>query len=455
MARSHQTGQAARQTPAAAWESKTHRELLSGEWWQKLPGYRRVDRATFLDTRWQLGNSVRSVADLAAVLGDAVAPRWLADLEEGLRLAPMAMRLTPYLLGLIDWRSPQRDPLRRQFLPLGSEHEDDHPLCRLDALAERRDSVAPGLTHRYPDKVLFLVLDVCPVYCRYCTRSYSIGTSTEAVQKVDLRASQQRWDEALAYIEANDDVEDVVMSGGDLYLLPARHLEALGRRLLSVPHLRRLRIASKGLAVMPQKILSQPAWSDALAGLARRGRERGVHVCLHTHFNHAREITELTQLATRELVQRGVTIRNQSVLLRGVNDDAESMTQLVRRLAWVGVEPYYVYLHDLVPGVETLRTTLAAAVDLEKQLRGHTAGFCTPTFVSDTVGGGGKRDLHSYEVYDEERGIAVYRSPVVAPDKAFYAFDPLRDLRPDIQRAWRNPALRQEMVDASTREAGL
>lgn len=445
--------------PAAARLSSdpdlSHRRLRTGAWWQEIPAWAGVDEQTFGNHLWQLRNSVTGPDTLAQVLDDLVDDRFIADLVRGLARSTMAMRVTPYVVSLIDWGAPRTDPLRRQFLPLDSEREPDHPMCVLDALAEQRDAVAPGLTHRYPDKVLLLALDVCPVYCCCCTRSYSIGADTDEVDKCGFRVNPTRWDQAFDYIRHHPEVEDVVVSGGDLAVLKAANLRLLGESLLDIEHVRRIRFATKGLAVLPQKVLSDADWIDALTDVASRGRRQGVHVCVHTHFNHPSEITELSRRACDELFQRGITMRNQSVLLRGVNDDVATMTKLVRRLAWIDVEPYYVYLHDVVPGDEVLRTSLAAAIEIEKQTRGQTAGFMTPTFVCDAFGGGGKRELHSYEVYDQLRGIAVYRSPVVDPDRPFFYFDPLRTIPRHLRQAWQSKPLRDAMVAQAVSRAGL
>jgi lysine 2,3-aminomutase len=243
--------------------------------------------------------------------------------------------------------------------------------------------------HRYPDKVLFLALDVCPVYCRFCTRSYAVGNDTEAVEKAKLGPNRDRWAKAFDYLRAHPAIEDVVLSGGDAWMLRGAHLDHLLGTLLDIPHIRRIRIATKGLAVLPQKALTDKAWRKAVVKHARRAAMMGKHLCIHTHLNHPREITAVTRDAVHAFTSRGVVIRNQTVLQRGVNDDVDTMVRLVRRLAWVGVVPYQVYTHDLVPGVEGLRTTLGAAVDLEKAVRGSTAGFLTPTFVCDVMGGGG------------------------------------------------------------------
>lgn len=246
-----------------------------------------------------------------------------------------------------------------------------------------------------------------------------------------------------------------MISGGDTWLLSADKLRSLGEELLRIPHIRRFRVASKGLAVLPQKILSDEPWLDALTELHELARTRGVEVALHTHANHPAELTSHTARAMVRLRQRGLVVRNQTVLQAGVNDDPAVMRLLVRRLGWLGIQPYYVYTHDMVPGVEALRTTLDEALELEKRTRGFTAGFNTPTFVCDTHGGGGKRGVHSFELYDRQLGVAVYRSPVVNPDQPFFYFDPLHRLDRSVQEAWRSPERRRRLLDAMVERAGF
>jgi lysine 2,3-aminomutase len=172
-------------------------------------------------------------------------------------------------------------------------------------------------------------------------------------------------------------------------------------------------------------------------------------VMLHTHFNHPREIVDITRLALDRLAEHGMAVRNQTVLQRGVNDRPEVLHLLVRRLGYVNVQPYYVFVHDLVPGVEDLRTSVAVAAALEKQVRGLTSGYNTPTFVVDTPGGGGKRDVHSYEHYDRESGISVYISPTVKPGEQFVFFDPLHSLGDAARERWGHPRQRAEMLEAA------
>jgi len=357
------------------------------------------------------------------------------------------------LLSLIDWNEPYGDPIRTQFLPVASQQEPNHPELRLDSLHERKDSPVPGLTHRYPDKALFLPLDSCPVYCRFCTRSYAIGGDTELVEKDKLSPRTQRWEDAFMYIASRPELEDIVISGGDTYNLKAEHIEMIGQRLLHLPNIRRIRYATKGLCVMPQKILSDSAWTDALTRVVELGRKLHKDVVVHTHFNHPGEITGITQEAMNRLTERGITVRCQTVLQHGVNDDAATMQLLVRRLSYVNIHPYYVYFHDLVPGVEDLRTSLHAGLAIEKHVRGHTAGFNTPAFVVDTMGGGGKRDAHSHEYYNRETGIAVFTSPSVKPGVNFLYFDPLRTLDDEQQARWQVAGERRRMIDEALEAA--
>jgi len=290
------------------------------------------------------------------------------------------------------------------------------------------------------------------VYCRFCTRSYAIGLDTDEVEKVNLKANEERWKRAYQYIASRPELEDIVISGGDAYQLRAQQITDIGEALLAMPNVRRMRFATKGPAVMPMKILTDDAWTDALTAIVEKGRKLHKEVVLHTHFNNPNEITAITERAMNKLMERGITVRNQSVLQRGVNDSPETMTLLVRRLGHVNVHPYYVYVHDLVKGVEDLRTSVDTALHIEKHVRGSTAGFNTPVFVVDAPGGGGKRDAHSYEYYDRDTGISVYTAPNVKPGQFFMYFDPLHQLSTHQQRRWADKTEREIMVnDALTK----
>ncbi len=440
--------------PAAAASQFAYKNLKQGEFWRDVPAYREVDEATFLDHLWQQKHSIKTPEELIGTIRDLAPPEFVADIEAGFAHAPMAVRVSPYALSLIDWNDPHNDPIRRQFIPMASSLLPDHPRLTLDSLHEQDDSPVPGLVHRYTDKALFLPLNVCPVYCRFCTRSYAIGPDTDEVDKVSLAKTPAQWQQAFQYISERPELEDIVISGGDTYQLPPKNIELIGNALLDIPHVRRLRFATKGPAVMPMKIITHTEWLDAIAAIVERGRKLGKDVVLHTHFNAPEEITWITQKAMSMLFERGIFTRNQSVLIRGVNDTPERMALLVKRLGHVNVHPYYVYMHDMVKGVEELRTTIQTATETEKFVRGSTAGFNTPTFVCDAPGGGGKRDVHSYEYYDRENGIAVYAAPSVKPGKAFLYFDPIDKLSPDAQARWIVPELQEQMIAEALRKAG-
>jgi lysine 2,3-aminomutase len=424
-----------------------HRDLRDGDYWRAIPAYAQTTAAEFGDHKWQQRNTVTNRRQLHDTLGSLVPESFYEDLAAGIAAAPMALRISPHLLALVDWSAPVEDPIRTQFLPLRSQQRPNHPMLQLDSLHEQEDSPVPGLTHRYPDKALFLPQDSCPVYCRFCTRSYAVGTDTPEVEKLKLHTSLARWEEAFAYIASQPQLEDIVISGGDSYNLKAEHLELIGMRLLALPHVRRLRFATKGLCVLPQKILTDHAWTNALARVVERARGLHKDACIHTHFNHPSEIVGWTARAMEILTERGIHVRNQTVLQNTVNSAPHTMQLLVRRLSFVNVHPYYVYTHDMVPGVEDLRTTLETALHLEKHVRGHTAGFNTPHFVVDTMGGGGKRDVHSFEHYNRKTGIAVFTSPAVKPGKKFLYFDPVASLDAEHQWRWTQPCERRAMID--------
>tara|TARA_R110002020_G_scaffold49875_2_gene141574 strand:+ start:385 stop:1692 length:1308 start_codon:yes stop_codon:yes gene_type:complete len=426
--------------------SFTWRHFREDEFWKKIPLWKDVDYKTFIDHKWQEKNAITNHKKLFKTIQELVDKDVLEDAKEGFLRAPMAIRVSPYLLSLMSWETPITCPIRRQFLPLASQLQPDHPMLRLDSLNEQVDSPVKGLTHRYEDKALFLALDTCPVYCRFCTRSYAVGSNTATAEKVSIKASRGRWADVFAYIRRTPQLEDIVISGGDSYRLKASQIKEIGDELLKIDHIRRFRFATKGPAVMPMKILTQSAWTNAIASLANKARNQYKEVCIHTHFNHANEITKITKDAMDLLFLKGVKVRNQSVFQRGVNDTPEDMIELVKKLSHMNVQPYYVYVHDLVQGTEDMRTSVQTALDVEKHVRGATAGFNTPTFVVDAPDGGGKRCAHSFEHYNQETGISVYTAPSVKPGQKFLYFDPIHSLKKDVQMAWSKEVFRKEMI---------
>ncbi len=229
----------------------------------------------------------------------------------------------------------------------------------------------------------------------------------------------------LEHIAHHPEIQDVVVSGGDSYYLAPDHLHMICDRLLEMPNIKRIRFATKGLAVNPARILDfTDGWTDAFIAICQKGRSMGKQVAMHTHFNHSREITWTTELAARYLFEQGVIVRNQTVLLKGVNDDVDTMSSLIRMLADLNIQPYYVYQADMVRGTEDLRRPLSTILELEKQIRGTIAGFMTPSFVVDLPGGGGKRLANSFETYDPSTGISTWKAPGVTGDKVFEYYDP-------------------------------
>jgi lysine 2,3-aminomutase len=432
--------------PPVAPSALDHRELRDGPFWQRIHAYAHVSEKEFLDHQWQAKNSITNIPRLLSALEGLVSPAFVRDAENGFHHAPMPVRVSPYLLSLIDWNNPYDDPIRIQFIPLLSRRLPDHPKVDLDPLHERQDMPVPGLSHRYPDKVLFLPIATCPVYCRFCTRSYAVGLDTEEVHKLQFSVDTARWRAAIEYVASRPEVEDVLISGGDASQLRAEQVTSLGDAFLSIPHVRRIRFATKGPAVMPQKILSDDAWFDAVTRVVERGRKQRVDVMIHTHFNHPNEITAITQAAANRMFERGIMVRNQTVIMRGVNDSVETMGRLIKRLSYINVHPYYAYVHDMVKGVEDLRTTVATGAHLEKQIRGLVGGFNMPNVVVDTPGGG-KRNVHSYEHYDRVTGISVYVSPVVHPGDYFCYFDPIHLLPAEGQARWADEREQDRMIE--------
>ncbi|CAI6342372.1 unnamed protein product [Periconia digitata] len=325
-------------------------------YWNIIPAWKNVECEEFVSYRFQLRNTVnhaKLTKFLIDVLPDALASSdnpqlqhirtkhdFIEDANSGLELAPMAVRLTPHILSRINWAAPLDDPIRRQFLPLKSSILEDHKSLTLDSLDEEADSPVPGLVHRYPGRALFLATSICPVYCRFCTRSYAVGAPTETVSKSPQKPSRKRWETVFQHIEKDHSLRDIIISDGDAYYLSAEDLREIGERLLGIPHILRFRFASKGLAVAPGRILDQTdPWASTLIDLSNQGRRIGKQVCLHTHINHPNEITWITRSAANHLFANGVIVRNQSVLLRGVNDDVETMGNLIRSLSEINIQP--------------------------------------------------------------------------------------------------------------------
>ncbi len=326
-----------------------------------------VTDAEWNDWKWQVKNRIETYEELSKYFTFA------ADEAEGIKqaLAKFRMAITPYYLSLIDPNDPY-DPIRRQAIPQGAEC-NIAPADLNDPLHEDEDSPAPGLTHRYPDRVLFLITDMCSMYCRHCTRRRFAG------QKDDESPSE-RIEKCLAYIEKTPQVRDVLLSGGDALMVSDKKLEYIIQRLRAIPHVEIVRIGSRTPVVCPQRIT--PELCEML--------KKYHPIWLNTHFNCPQEITEEAARATTMLADAGVPLGNQSVLLAGVNDCVHVMLKLVNELVRIRVRPYYIYQCDPSLGLSHFRTTVSKGIEIMEALRGHTSGYCVPTFVVDAPGGGGK-----------------------------------------------------------------
>ena len=331
-----------------------------------------VSDADWNDWNWQLRNRPTTLRQIEARLTLSPSER-LGITEAAVR--KLAVAMPPYFFNLIDGTDPEC-PIRRQVVPR-QEEMDYAPHEMADPCGEDKDMVAPGLVHRYPDRVLFLITDRCAAYCRYCTRSRIVSGVGEQELEVD-------FEEALAYLRRHPEVRDVLLSGGDPLLFSDSKLEALLRRLREIPHIEIVRLGSRVPIFLPQRI------TPALCAMLRQFHPLWINV----HVNHPRELTAEVRDALGRLADAGIPMGNQSVLLKGVNDDAETLRILFQKLIRARVRPYYLYQCDLIQGTSHLRVPVARGIELMRELRGHTTGFAVPQYVVDGPGGGGKIPLN-------------------------------------------------------------
>ena len=431
-------------------------ELVEPDW-RRLPGWREVTPAQWRDPQWQRAHSVKNLPQLRAVVGELLSEPVYQEIAADLRdFATMSMLVPPQLLNTIAPAAPARpaayceaflaDPIRRYLLPVRSDrdpHWPSHPYAQRDPLHEAQMWVTEGLTHRYPTKVLAELVTTCPQYCGHCTRMDLVGGSTPQVTKTrfSLRPAD-RQDLILDYLKRTPVVRDVVVSGGDVANLPWHRLERFLRRLLDLDTVRDIRLATKALIGLPQHWL-QPEVVDGLARVAGVALRRGVHLAIHTHANHAASVTPLVAEAARGLLLAGVrAIRNQGVLMRGVNATPEDLLTLSFTLhGEAGILPYYFYLCDMIPHAEHWRIPLHQAQHLQDAIMGYLPGYATPRLVCD-VPYVGKRWVHQAVDYDRERGISYwtthYPTAVEPPGSAgrrYRYYDPIPTL-PESGRAW-------------------
>lgn len=362
------------------------------------------------DWRWQQRHRLRTLADLERVLELTDDEREAIARHSG----PLPFGITPYYASLLDPHDPAQ-ALRRTAVPTLGEFVRT-PGEELDPLGEDASSPVPGLVHRYPDRVLFLVTGLCAVYCRYCTRARLVGATGEGSLK------KHQIEDALAYIAATPRIRDVLISGGDPLSLDDERIDWILGRLRAIPHVEFVRIGTKNPAVLPQRI------TPALVRILKKHRAPWMSI----HFTHPDELTPEVAQACGRLADAGIPLGSQTVLLRGINDDVETLRHLFHGLLRIRVKPYYLYQCDPIAGSAHFRTPVARGLELISALRGHTTGYAVPTYVIDAPGGGGKVPLFPETVVGREgdalllRNYAgrIYRYPDPQPEGAPSDSDP-------------------------------
>ena len=339
------------------------------------------------DWKWQVKNRIETLEQLNQYI------KLTAEEQEGVRksLETLRMAITPYYLSLIDPNDPN-DPVRRQAIPTAAETHIS-PADLTDPLHEDEDSPVPGLTHRYPDRVLFLITDMCSMYCRHCTRRRFAGQN-------DCESPSERIQKCIDYIAKTPTVRDVLLSGGDALMVSDKMLESIIQRLRAIPHVEIIRLGSRTPVVCPQRI------TDDLVNMLKKYHP----IWLNTHFNHPNEMTPEASAALAKLADAGIPLGNQSVLLRGVNDCVHIMKHLVHLLVKNRVRPYYIYQCDLSMGLEHFRTPVSKGIEIIENLRGHTSGYAVPTFVVDAPGGGGKTPVMPNYVISQSPNKVILRN---------------------------------------------
>ncbi|MFM1850450.1 MAG: L-lysine 2,3-aminomutase [Verrucomicrobiota bacterium] len=363
-----------------------HTEIRDA-WFQGQGLWSHVPAADWRDWTWQLKNRITTVEQLEQYL--TLTP----EEKAGSLFAnqKLALAITPYFFNLIDRDDPDC-PIRKQVIPRAGETQISAEEM-LDSLGEDGHSPVPGLVHRYPDRVLFLVTDRCAAYCRYCTRSRLVSNA----QHYDFHP---QYEQALRYIESHPEVRDVLLSGGDPLLLSDRKLEHLLSRLRAIKHVEFIRIGSRIPVFLPQRITPE---------LGEIFKKYGP-VWMSIHVNHPKECTQELKDACERLAFAGVPLGNQSVLLKGVNDDADVMKALVHRLLRMRVRPYYIYQMDLITGGAHFKVDVRKGIEIIKALRGHTTGYAVPQYVIDAPGGGGKVPVNPDYLQEITEDEVVFRN---------------------------------------------
>jgi lysine 2,3-aminomutase len=423
--------------------------------WRRLPGYRDVTEQEWRSSRWQRQRTVKNLGQLRKVFGDLLP----TDLEDSIardqrERATMSMLVPPQMLNTMNERDLWSDPIRHYMIPAFADRDPEwpsHPMASRDSLHEADMWAVEGLTHRYPTKVLAELLTTCPQYCGHCTRMDLIGNNVPQVLKQRFEMKQkERYEAILTYLRGAPSVRDVVVSGGDMANLPIAHVEGFVSALLDIESIRDVRLATKGVMGIPQHFLQD----DVLRGyerLAQKALEREVDIAIHVHINHANSVTPLVaEVAKRFLAMGFRDVRNQGVLLRGVNDSPKALLDLsFTLLDQAKIMPYYFYMCDMIPNSEHWRIPVHEAQRLQHAIMGYMPGFATPRIVCD-VPFVGKRWVHQVESYDRVHGISYwtknYRTGIESNDpdaltRLYEYFDPIDTLPDDGKAFWRQRSL--------------
>ncbi len=419
--------------------------------WTRLPGYKNVTKDEWESSLWQKRNFIQSVDKMKAVFGPKMSDKLALDiLKDQAERSTMSMLIPPQMINTMNENDLEHDPIRLYMAPAFSDRATEwpsHPKALRDSLHEHEMWVSEGLTHRYPTKVLAELLSTCPQYCGHCTRMDLVGQSVPQVPKRKFEAPQgDRHEAMLQYLKQTPSVRDVVVSGGDIANLPAVTLEKFISGLLDIENIRDIRLASKGLMGVPQHFL-QDEVLKMLDRLATKAVDRGVSLAMHTHINHANSITPLVRKAARKLLDMGFRdVRNQGVLLRGVNDSEKALLDLCFKLQDHGsILPYYFYMCDMIPNSEHWRVSLAKAQRLQHNIMGYLPGFATPRIVCD-VPYVGKRWVHQVHSYDQVKGISYWTKNYLTSiewdkpenlQKLYEYYDPIDELPEEGKAYWR------------------
>lgn len=355
--------------------------------WKDISLWNDVPDEKWNDWMWQLTNTIRTMDDLKKVVN--LTP----EEEEGVRISTktIPLNITPYYASLMNPDDPMC-PIRMQSVPLSKEIEKTKYDLE-DPLSEDEDSPVPGLTHRYPDRVLFLVTNQCSMYCRYCTRRRFSG-------QIGMGVPKKQLDGAINYIAEHPEVRDVLISGGDGLLINDQILEYVLKNLRAIDHVEVIRIGTRAPVVFPQRI------TENLCNIIKQYHP----IWLNTHFNTSLEITEESKKACEMLANAGVPVGNQAVILAGINDSVEIMKKLMHDLVKMRVRPYYIYQCDLSEGIGHFRTPVSKGLEIIEGLRGHTSGYAVPSFVVDAPGGGGKITLQPNYLISQSHDKVVLRN---------------------------------------------